>query len=248
MVAVNILVLDIETTPNLAYVWGLFDQNVGLSQLVSETEVLCWAAKWLDSPVVFFAASWQKGGKEAMVRKMYDLLDQADAVVHFNGKSFDMPHLNREFILLGLTPPSPYRQVDLLLATRKAFRFVSNKLAHVAPALGLPGKAETGGFELWRDVMAGNKQAQSTMRSYNEQDVLVTESLYHKILPWISAHPNRNLYGETGCPLCGGANLVRRGFYYTQASKFIKYRCSDCGSYHRSRTREHGVDRQEAVL
>lgn len=245
---VKTLVLDIETSPNLGYVWGLWDQNIGLNQLVNETEVLCWAAKWLDSPEVMFSAVWQKPGRAGMVKRMYDLLDEADTVVHYNGKSFDVPHLNTEFTKVGRTPPAPFRQVDLLLAVRKQFKFPSNKLAYVAPALGLSGKAETGGFELWRGVMGGDRQAQSTMRSYNEQDVLVTEELYHKVLPWIPGHPNHNLYGGRGCPFCGLNNLVRRGFYYTQASKFIKYRCTDCGAYSRNKSREHGVEIQEAVL
>ena len=40
------LTLDIETRPNLAHVWGLWQQNVGLSQIVERGHVMCWVAKW----------------------------------------------------------------------------------------------------------------------------------------------------------------------------------------------------------
>jgi len=50
----KILFCDIETAPNLAYVWGLYDQNVAISQMVNSGYVLCWAANWLDSDEFMF--------------------------------------------------------------------------------------------------------------------------------------------------------------------------------------------------
>ena len=47
----NILLLDIETSPVVAWVWGLRDQNVGLNMIKEDWYVLSWAAKWLgDKP------------------------------------------------------------------------------------------------------------------------------------------------------------------------------------------------------
>src|SRR5690606_9823529 len=43
---IKVLTLDIETRPNLAHVWGLWQQNVGLSQIVERGHVMCWVAKW----------------------------------------------------------------------------------------------------------------------------------------------------------------------------------------------------------
>ena len=42
----KVLILDIEISPSLAAVWGLWKQNVSLTNLLGESEVLCWAAKW----------------------------------------------------------------------------------------------------------------------------------------------------------------------------------------------------------
>ncbi len=50
----KILLLDIETSPNLAYVWGLFKQNVAINQIKESGSVLCWAAKWYGSRDVMF--------------------------------------------------------------------------------------------------------------------------------------------------------------------------------------------------
>lgn len=246
----KILVLDIETSPNLAHVWQLWgDQHIGLTQLMEPTTMLCWAAKWHGEDEVLFGAMWQKGGPARMVRRLHALLDDTDVVVHFNGKSFDVPHINREVAQLGMWPPSPFKQVDLLHAVRKNFKFPSNKLAHVAPALGCEAKAETGGHELWVQVMAGNKEARATMERYNKQDVVVTDQLYVKLLPWLTGHPNRRLYdGDAGCPRCGSEHIQRRGFAYTGAGMFVKYQCMSCGTYHRSGKRTAGVTMQEAVI
>jgi len=75
-----------------------------------------------------------------MIQAAHDLLSEADAVIHYNGNSFDMPWLHTEFLLAGMPPPEPYKNIDLLLAVRKRFRFVSNKLDYVTQAVGLEGK------------------------------------------------------------------------------------------------------------
>ena len=36
---------------------------------------------------------------EQMVSRVHGLLDDADVVCHYNGKKFDIPTLNREFLL-----------------------------------------------------------------------------------------------------------------------------------------------------
>lgn len=243
----RILTLDIETTPNLAHVWGLWQQNVGLNQLLEAGEVLCLAAKWYDSTEVEFYAAWD--GREQMIRGAHDLLTEADAVVHYNGNAFDIPHLNREFLLADLEPPMPAKQIDLLATVKKRFQFPSNKLAYVTEALGLGGKANTGGHETWVGCMAGDPKAQRRMRKYNVQDVRITEALYTRLLPWIEGHPHVGLHdgNDTSCPNCGGEHLQRRGYAYTPTRRFQQYQCQDCGKWIRSSRSINGVVTQGAL-
>ena len=102
----KILLLDIESSPNVAHVWGLWQQNVGINQLMESSYVLCWAAKWLDSDEIIFDSVHQSKPKK-MLKGIYDLLDDADAVIHYNGTKFDIPTLNKEFLLHNYAPPSP---------------------------------------------------------------------------------------------------------------------------------------------
>lgn len=237
MVKPKILLIDIETAPNKAYTWGLWNQNIGINQIVEPGYTLCWVAKWLGQKRTIFS-SVHHDGVTVMVEKVWYLLDEADAVVHYNGKKFDMPTLNREFVMSGWTPPSPYWQIDLLSVCRKEFNFASNKLDYVCQQLGLEGKIQHKGMDLWKECMEGKRSAWKTMKEYNIRDVLLLEDLYHKLLPWIGSHPNCALWENSAahtCPNCGSLDIVQRGFRRTAVSIYRRYRCHNCGKWSRGR-------------
>lgn len=229
----KILLLDIETAPNLAHVWGLWNQNVGITQIVTAGYTLCWSAKWLGSGEMSFCSLNDVPAK-TMLKHIHKLLDEAEVVVHYNGKKFDIPTLNKEFIVHGMKPPSPYKQVDLLQVVRSQFRFPSNKLDYVARALGLGKKVEHKGHQLWLDCMAGNESAWKEMQEYNIQDVLLLEKLYYKILPWIKGHPNLSEKCGKVCPSCGSKHYNKRGKVVGITTK-QRYQCKDCGKWFQDR-------------
>lgn len=246
----KLLTLDIETSPNLAHVWGLWQQNVGLPQLLEPTQMISFAAKWFDSKTVQFYSDYHHGHEE-MVAAAWRLLDEADVIVHFNGRKFDERHLNREFFEAGLTPPSPYDRVDLLAVAKKRFLFPSNKLAYITKIAGQEGKVQHEGHTLWIRCMAGDPKAWAMMKKYNKQDVTETEDLYVKLLPWIPSHPHRGLYGplsEGQCPSCAGTSLVKEGLARTKLATFQRYHCADCGTWFRSGKAVGRVDLRGATL
>lgn len=172
-----------------------------------------------------------------MLKEIHKLLDEADVVIHYNGKKFDIPTLNKEFLLHGLTPPAPYKQIDLLKEVRSNFKFISNKLDYVAQALKLGQKVKHKGHQLWVDCMAGKEDAWQQMEEYNIQDVELLEKLYDSLKPWIKSHPNHGLYGETleshVCPNCSSGKLRRRGYAYSNTYRYQRYQCTDCGKWSR---------------
>lgn len=243
----KILLLDIETSPNLAYVWGIWEQNVNVNHMVSSSTTLCWAAKWLGNKKVMFDSVHQSTEKQ-MLKGIHRLLNDADAVVHYNGKKFDVPTLNKEFLLNGMMPPAPYKQIDMLQQSRSAFRFQSNKLDYVAQQLGLGRKTAHEGFQLWVKCMAGDKAAWKRMKKYNMNDVVLLEKVYQRMLPWISGHPNHGTYGSGAlCPSCGGDNLQKRGTATNASGKYPRLQCVDCGTWARGTTVEHPKNEKRLV-
>ena len=226
--AFKILVIDIETRPNLAYAWTVWDANISPGMLVEEKDVISFAAKWVgDDETVFYSV--HDHTKEEMVEAAWSLLDRADAVIHYNGKKFDVPHLNTEFLRLGYGPPAPFRQIDLLNTMRREFKFSHNKLDHVSTQLGIGKKTEHEGFDLWIKCMRDDDAAWAKMREYNIQDVLLTERLYEEIKPWITNHPSfAAIFGDSRCTNCGSPRLKPNGYQHTKTGRYRRYKCEEC--------------------
>ena len=230
----KILLIDIEVAPNTAHVWGIFDQNISINQLLESSYTLCYAAKWYGNPKIMFD-SVQKSGKDKMLANVHALLDQADAVVHYNGSRFDIPILNKEFLLNGMPPPSPAKHIDLLQVARRQFRFVSNKLDYVSQALGLGAKTAHEGHTLWLKCMNDDRKAWKIMEEYNKNDVILLEKVYDKFKGWIKQHPNHNAYSvDVCCPNCASRKLQARGTQRSRTAIYQRYQCKDCGSWARS--------------
>lgn len=253
----KILFLDIETAPNTVHVWGLRKQDVSIKQIINSGYTLCWAAKWQDKKTIIFS-SLLETTKRRMLHKVHKLIDEADAIVHYNGTRFDIPKLNWEFLKCGLEPPSPHFNIDLYLACRKKFNATSLKLDFVVNELGLGGKVNHKGHQLWIDCMglAGVTQqayqkAWGLMKRYNKQDVTLIERLYIKLLPWISQHPNYNVYNDDGvtvCINCGSLKIQRRGLYRTRAGTYQRFCCNICGKWMRGRFTQLSSETKETML
>ncbi len=227
------LYLDIETAPISAHTWGLWQQNIGLNQLLEDPRVLCFAAKWRDSKRVFSGAEWREG-RQGMLDMAHALLSEADVVVHYNGERFDEPWLNGEFARERMLPPAPFQRIDLMRAIKRRMRFPSNKLAYVTAALGVEGKLSHEGHTLWVRCLQGDAAAQRAMERYCKQDTKLLQPLHDRLAPWLTNAPNARLYDEEsadGCPVCGSDDLRREGFRYTAVSKFQRYQCRQCGSW-----------------
>ena len=231
---VKILFLDLETSPNLAYVWGLWDQNVAINQLASSTEVICFGARWYGEKKTMFK-SVHHDGKKAMLDELHALMEEADVLVGWNSEAFDSKHIKREFLENGYLPPSPYKELDLMRVVKGQFKFPSNKLDYVSQKLGVGAKVKHSGFDLWLGCMANDKKAWAEMKKYQIQDVDLLIDLYEILLPWIKNHPHAGLYEEMpdGCPNCASTNLERRGTARTVANSYQRFQCKDCGKWSR---------------
>lgn len=244
------LIIDIETAPNLAFVWGLRDKYIPIDHIVEPGRTLCWAARWYDSREIMFSSVWGDGS-DKMVERVHGLLEEADAVIHYNGKSFDIPMLNREFLLREMAPPEPYHQIDLYKIVRSEFRLPSYKLDFVLREFGIGAKVEHKGMGLWQGCMEGNPKDQRHMEKYNRGDVAPLKELYERLLPWIRVHPNMALYVDEDRPVCrscGSPRLQKRGFRKTSTQIYQQYQCKSCNSWMRDRVTSVPQERRSTIL
>ena len=237
----KILLIDIETSPNVAYVWGKWEQNV--IDFEKEWRIICFSAKWLDGSHTTKCLADYKGHKtwdddEALVKDLWKLCDEADVIIAHNGDSFDIKKMNARFTAYGLQPPSPYKTIDTKKVAKKYFAFNSNSLNDLGKHLGLGKKVETGGFELWLGCMRGDAKAWSKMKRYNKRDVVLLEKIYLHLRPWMKTHPN--VSGSLrSCPRCSGSRIQSRG-YQVNSNGIIyrRYHCQKCGGWSKERQGE----------
>lgn len=247
--APKVLFTDIETSPILAHIWSLRDLNVGINQIIQDPEIIGVGYGWDGKPAKY-VAKWDEGGYIDMLTHAWGLLDEADVVVHYNGDRFDVPWLNGEFARVGLTPPSPFKSLDLYKVVRKNFRFPSYKLDYVAGALLDEHKLSTGGHKLWVDCLNGDEKARARMARYCKQDVNLLPRLLDELRPWIGNQFNPALYeggaAELACQKCGSDDFIRpKGTAYTATRAYPQYWCDPhkggCGGWTRDVKSSWGV-------
>lgn len=249
----RILILDVETFPNVAYVWRFFKENIGAKQVLEYSTLASFAYKWLGEDEVFYQDTHHQSEKE-LVRRLLNVLDIADIVVAHNGAKFDLPTIQGRAMVLGLKPPSPYKIVDTLLVARYEFNFPANSLEHLAILLDVQkkgGHEKFPGFELWQECMRNNPEAWREMKIYNKQDVETLEKVYLKMLPFMKRHPNVAVFQEADallCPKCGSNHIQSRGYVTTNVFKYKKFQCQSCGGWSRTRINEFPKEKRHAIL
>lgn len=241
----KLLFFDIETSPLEVYIWDLKVNNpyIPLNMLKEEWSILSWSAKWENDDKILYQdnrkAKQVRNDKE-LLKGIWKLLDEADIVVTQNGKRFDVKKLNAKFIEHEMEPPSPYRHIDTYQISKKNFVFTSHSLAYLAKVLKCKsqkgGHKKYPGFELWKECLAGNKEAWNEMEEYNILDVLTLEEVYYKLAPWDNS-VNFNVFNpeEGHVCSCGSTKLKKNGTDKTNSGVFQRYKCSSCGKPYREK-------------
>lgn len=248
----KVLIVDIETSPLVVYTFGTFDQNIGNNQIIQDSKILSWSAKWHEdahgnvngphNKVMYM--DQRKNGKiteedPKLLKGIWDLLDEADVVIGQNSKAFDTKRLNAAFIdpKIDLKEPSSYKQQDCLLIAKRRFKFTSNKLEFTTDKLNKKYKklkhGKFPGFSMWKECMHGNQEAWREMEVYNKHDVLSTEEYYNKIQAWDNTGPNFSAYydGYHHICRCGSIEFQKRGYFISAAGgKFQRLKCKTCGA------------------
>ena len=229
----RILILDIETKLVEAYTFSIRDVHITHKQIkdlnASARMIHCVGYKWVGERKVTVLSEWEHGYSE-MIRQTHALLSEADAVVTYNGASFDIPKLNGQFMLEGMALPPPLTQIDLYKAARK-LGFICNKLDYIAQIMGLGSKVKHPGLDMWIACFNGDPKAQRKMAKYCAGDISLTEDVYTKLIPYITDHPHLGDTDKNDCGACGSSRMQSRGVRRTKAMFIARLQCQGCGSW-----------------
>jgi hypothetical protein len=247
----KILVFDIENSYIEVASWGINKQYINRGQILNDWFMLSYAAKWLYDEKIY---SGVLTSKEAMKKsdkriceEMYELLNDADICITYNGNGYDIPKINTRFIINGIQPPTPYKSIDVFQTISRQFAFTSKSMDYVNYSLELERKKETEGMSLWIRAVSGEENALKDMNLYNIQDVVALQEQYLVVRPWIKNHPNIGLWHESKepmCGFCGSADIEYvSNLYSTPAGLYKSFRCKDCHAI--GRTQEQYLSKEK---
>ena len=228
----RILVVDIETKLIDVRTFAIRDQYLDIKQIrdipKSARTIHCIGYKWLGDRKAHVLSEWEHG-YSGMIRRIRDLLDEADGVIGFNHVNFDMKKMRGQFALEGIDDIKPPTNIDIYKTVRN-MGFPSSKLDYIAQAFGIGRKVKHPGFEMWDDTLDGCPKAQRKMAKYCAGDVRLTEDVYFRLRPYIQNHPRFDNTPANHCGSCGG-KMTSQGWKRTKHYRVQSLKCVDCGSW-----------------
>lgn len=167
-----------------------------------------------------------------IVYALHEELQDVDMFVVQYGLKIDIPFVQTKFLQYGLSPlPLPVNVVDTCMVARSKLAMKSNSLAALAQFFKLPKQKMPVTEEQWYQAFAGDKKVMKLVEQRCASDVILTEMVYHKLLPVMHTHPCTAPLGtdRTACQVCGKHTLTKAGVRLSVKQRFQRYRCANCG-------------------
>jgi hypothetical protein len=228
----------------MAFVWGMWKQNVRGPAILKDKSIICSSYKWLhERKVHTFSIHDDLAQYEAdpyndrvVVERMIPLLEEADFCVAHNGDKFDYRILKAQGIIHGLDSFRA-RKVDTLRMAKAAGLFPrGNKLADLADVLGCNRKGKVD-YQWWKEIaLDSSLPAIRSMIKYCEQDVRVLEDVFLRLLPHAeNVLPDISILtggsrDDVACNRCGSEKVYKHGKYMKNVLVYQRYKCQTCGT------------------
>lgn len=230
------LFFDIETSYCQGWFWQpSFKTQISYDQVLKQSSIICICYKWQGSDKVR-SLTWNNGDASEMMDKFFDVISEADEVVSHNGDKFDIKWIRTHFLLNGYKSMPEIKSIDTLKISRSKFKFPSNRLDAIGKYLGFGGKKDTGGIQLWHDIIQKNsKRAMKEMVDYCKRDVELLEKVFLK-LEGFSKHKthlgvefNSN---KKDCPYCASERVgLNNRAISASGTMNCRMKCHDCLRY-----------------
>jgi hypothetical protein len=249
----RILILDVERLDGITqqHWWEAGDlhrkkRHIRADTVIREPRTTIFGWKWYHEPDAHTICEWDKGGRNAMLRKAHALMSEADILVGHYITGADIPWLRGDFHFPRIGAPGkfqrlpdlpPFKPVDTYkhLATYKSgvpFKGLDAALK----LLGHPGKTDYYDPAAMERAVTGSVEDQEREAAYCRGDVVGTQFLLDYLRPNMKNHPALFVEGEdklTTCNRCGGKTKDTARRYVANVLSYSMRKCSVCSAYSR---------------
>lgn len=252
----KILFWDLESSLMHGMFFRIWKENIPFQRIDKHTHLISTSWAFNNQPVQNSVINYEDvktGNDFDVVVKMVEAVNSADLMVTFNGKRFDTKLLNTRALYWGLPPVKPVKHIDLFEQAKRVFKFPSNSMQNIASYLGLEGKVQTGGTQLWERCANWSnedncRKALVEMVTYGDQDIEVTRDVYNHFQGWMKGIPNIATIEKSKsgvdcikCSHCASTDVTMIDTKtYTSTSCFDLYRCGNSGCRGVSRITSNG--------
>ncbi len=263
----NLIVLDVESAPSIAAVFGRYGVNLSPEHILEEGGTL-FSISWkvlrtIDSKTKTLRKSKTRGSIAAYDTKnnrvddyllcleLRNVLEAADFIIGHNIDKFDKALICTRMLKNGMKDIPTVRTIDTLKIAR-SLKFESNKLDSIGNYLELGRKQSTGGIALWIACKNGDKQAFAKMLKYNKQDVDLTTDVYLELRAAHRQHPNLALYyadEAERCPVCCSTDVEATGsLVFSNQQTYEEVSCLHCGAKSRRKQGRSTKEKRKKLL
>lgn len=244
----KVLFWDIETSLQPVAVFQLSHNDwIDPSAILQERYIICASWQWEGEDRVSSVSVLDDRKRYAknphddyvVVKKLHEVLSEADVLVHHNGDSFDLKYAATRMLIHGFPTLPPIQTIDTCKIARSRLMFNSNKLDYIGRVLGVGKKLKTTP-KLWLKILNGDSKAVRDMIVYNKQDVTLLRRVFEKLQPYVPTHINRELFGQVGCPRCGSNKIQSRGVHRIVAKTYRRWQCQACFGWFRTTKADQG--------
>jgi uncharacterized protein YprB with RNaseH-like and TPR domain len=229
------LFFDIETSPNIGYFWRTgYNLSIQPHDIIEERRIICISYNWEDEDKIY-TLTWDKNQcDKQMLIDFLKVANTSDEIIAHNGDRFDMKWLRTRCIFHRVPMFPSYKTLDTLKKAKSGFNFNSNKLDYIAQFLGVGAKVKHRGFDMWKDVLNGSKEAMKEMVVYCEGDIIVLKDVFQTMQNYIKPNTHAGVLGgnlKFSCSCCGSENIILLKNLVTTLGTIKRLmECQDCNA------------------
>lgn len=116
-----------------------------------------------------------------LVKQIRDRLNEADIIVSYNGRRFDIPYLNARLVYWGDDVLPKKKHVDMLYQVRYKLKLSSSRLESAQNFLGLDEHKTKMIPQIWIPAVTGDKASMDYIVDHCRRDVVVLHDVYDKL-------------------------------------------------------------------